>query len=78
MGDGPASAIWTIAGIALGVPLALTASRAAEGLLFGLSPMDVMTLTAAAVVMLMLGGLAACIPARRASRVDPLVALRYE
>ena len=36
--------IWTPAGIALGTPLALTASRSAEGLLFGLSPMDVMTL----------------------------------
>jgi predicted permease len=70
--------IWTIAGIALGVPLALIASRAAESLLFGLSPMDVMTLTAAAVIMLIFGGLAACIPARRASRVDPLVALRFE
>ena len=70
--------IWTIGGIALGVPLALTASRAAEGLLFGLSPMDVMTLTAAAIVMLMFGILAAYFPARRASRVDPLVALRYE
>jgi predicted permease len=70
--------IWTAAGIALGVPLALTASRAAESLLFGLNPMDVMTLGAAAAIMLALGGLAAFIPARRASRVDPLVALRYE
>ena len=70
--------IWTMAGIALGIPLALTASRAAEGLLFDLSPMDVMTLDCSGRVMLMLGALAAFIPARRASRVDPLVALRYE
>jgi predicted permease len=70
--------VWTAAGIALGVPLALTASRTAESLLFDLNPMDVVTLSAAAALMLLLGALAAFIPARRASRVDPLVALRYE
>ena len=70
--------VWTVAGVALGIPLALTASRTAESLLFGLNPMDVVTLSAAAALMLLLGALAAFIPARRASRVDPLVALRYE
>jgi predicted permease len=70
--------VWTAAGIALGIPLAVTASRAAESLLFGLSPFDMVTLSAAVVLMLALGALAAYIPARRASRVDPLVALRYE
>ena len=70
--------IWTAAGVALGIPLALTASRAAESLLFDLNPMDLLTLSAAAAIMVMLGAVAAYIPARRASRVDPLVALRYE
>ena len=70
--------IWTTAGVALGIPLALTASRAAESLLFDLNPMDVLTLSAAAAIMVMLGAVAAYIPARRASRVDPLIALRYE
>jgi predicted permease len=70
--------VWTIAGTALGIPLALIASRTIESLLFGLSPMDVTTLCAAAAIMLALGALAAFIPARRASLVDPLVALRYE
>jgi ABC-type antimicrobial peptide transport system permease subunit len=70
--------VWTVAGVVLGVPLALTASRTAESLLFGLNPMDVVTLSAAAALMLLLGALAAFIPAHRASRVDPLVALRYE
>jgi predicted permease len=70
--------VWMAAGIAAGIPLALAASRTAENLLFGLNPMDVVTLSAAAALMLLLGALAAFIPARRASRVDPLVALRYE
>jgi predicted permease len=72
------SLVWTTAGVALGIPLALTASRTAESLLFGMNPMDMVTLSAAAAIMLMLGALAAVIPARRASRIDPLVALRYE
>jgi len=70
--------VWTAAGVVLGLPLALIASRAAESLLFGLNPMDIVTLSAAAVLMLILGTFAAYIPARRASRVDPIVALRYE
>jgi ABC-type antimicrobial peptide transport system permease subunit len=70
--------IWTTAGVAVGIPLALMASRTAESLLFGLSPMDTITLSVAAALMLVLGALAAYIPAHRASRVDPLVALRYE
>jgi predicted permease len=70
--------VWTFAGIVLGIPLAVVASRTVESLLFGLSPMDVITLGAAAAIMLVLGALATFIPARRASRVDPLVALRYE
>ena len=70
--------VWTTAGVALGIPLALMASRTAESLLFGLNPMDAITLSAAAAIMVMLGAVAAFIPARRAARVDPLVALRYE
>ena len=69
---------WTTAGVVLGMPLALMASRTAESLLFGLNPMDMVTLSAAAVTMLIFGALAAFIPARRASHVDPVVALRYE
>jgi predicted permease len=70
--------VWTTAGIVLGIPLALMASRTAESLLFGLNPMDVVTLSVAAALMLLFGALAAFIPARRASRTDPTVALRYE
>jgi ABC-type antimicrobial peptide transport system permease subunit len=69
---------WIAAGIALGIPLALSASRAAQGLLFGLSTSDPGSLTGAVVAMSVMGLLAGYLPARRATRVDPLVALRCE
>jgi predicted permease len=70
--------VWVGAGVALGVPLALAVSRVAQGLLFGLSATDPVTLIAATGVMVAMGLLAGYIPARRASRVDPLTALRYD
>lgn len=70
--------VWIAAGVAIGVPLALSASRLAKSLLFGLSATDAVTLIAAAMLMSAMGLLAGYIPARRATRVDPLVALRYE
>jgi predicted permease len=69
---------WIVFGVAAGIPLALSASRVAQGLLFGLSATDPGTLTVAAAVMSATGLLAAYIPARRASRLDPMVALRRE
>jgi macrolide transport system ATP-binding/permease protein len=69
---------WIAAGVAAGIPLALSASRVAQGLLFGSSATDLGPLLGAAGVMTALGLLAAYIPARRASRVDPLIALRSE
>jgi predicted permease len=70
--------LWTAAGVVLGIPLALVASRVAQGLLFGLSATDVGVLFGAASVMSVMGILAAYVPARHASRVDPLIALRME
>jgi predicted permease len=72
------SLVWVIAGILVGVPLALSTSRVAQNLLFGLRATDVRTLIGAAMVMFAMGTVAGYIPARRASRVDPLVALRAE
>ena len=69
---------WIAAGVAVGAPLALSGSRLAGNLLFGLSPADPGTLAGAAAVMALLGLLAGYIPARRASRVDPAVALRHD
>jgi len=68
--------IWTIGGIAIGLALALAASRVLGSLLYGVSPTDPITYAS---VILLLGGAAAAaavIPALRASRLDPLVALR--
>jgi ABC-type antimicrobial peptide transport system permease subunit len=68
----------TLIGVALGVAASLAAVRALNRLLFGVSPTDPVTFVAV-VVILGFVALAACfIPARRASRIDPMVALRYE
>jgi ABC-type antimicrobial peptide transport system permease subunit len=70
--------VWIAVGVAIGVPLALSVSRIAQGLLFGLSTTDPATLVGAAGVMFAMGLLAGYLPARRASRVDPLRALRCD
>jgi predicted permease len=66
------------AGIALGIAGALAATRLIASLLFGVTASDPLTFAAVAILMGLVA-LAACwIPARRAMRVDPIVALRYE
>ncbi len=65
-------------GIALGVPATLAATHGVESLLFGIRASDPETIGGAAVLMIAVGIAAAYIPARRASCVDPLVALRHE
>jgi len=69
---------WIVAGVMCGIPLALSASRVAQGLLYGLSATDASVLIGAATVMSVMGLLAAYLPARRAARVDPMIALRAE
>ncbi|MGH9451104.1 MAG: ABC transporter permease, partial [Terriglobia bacterium] len=65
-------------GVAIGVPCALAASKLVSRMLFGLKSTDPVTIGIATAVMLAVAVLAGYLPARRASRVDPLVALRYE
>jgi ABC-type antimicrobial peptide transport system permease subunit len=65
-------------GMAIGVPVSLVSARVVQSKLFGLKPADPLTLAGALGVMLLVAAVAGYIPARRASRVDPLVALRYE
>ena len=65
-------------GLLAGVPLALGASAAVRSYLFGVEPRDVATLVAASVVVLAAAIAAAYIPARRAPKVDPMLALRAE
>ena len=83
--------VWTVmreglllvaAGVAIGVPAALAVARIASnqisGLLFGLRATDPVTIGAAAALLALVAAAAAYIPARRASMVDPIVALRNE
>lgn len=65
-------------GIAIGVPVALGAGRLVSAQLYGLSAADPLTLAGAVVVLIGVAALAGYLPARRASQVDPMVALRYE
>jgi predicted permease len=69
---------WVAAGIVVGVLVALGASRAVASLLYGISPHDPLAYAAAAGVLLIASLLAAWVPALRAARVDPVVALRSE
>jgi putative ABC transport system permease protein len=65
-------------GLAIGLLLAWGLSTLLTGFLFGVSPRDPVTFAATLVVLVVTGLVAAWVPARRATRVDPLVALRYD
>ena len=72
--------VWSLlaAGTLIGITLSLLAGRAARSLLFGLTAYDPLTLVAASVLLIAISLLASFIPARRAAKVDPMMALRYE
>lgn len=65
-------------GAGVGALAAIAASRVIASLMYGVSPRDPVVLLAAVVLPVIVAGIASYLPARRASRVDPVVALRYE
>jgi putative ABC transport system permease protein len=75
---GRETALLVLVGVALGAVLSLALTRAMGALLFELSPGDPRTLIAAAAVLAVIAAIASGVPALRASRVDPMVALRHE
>jgi ABC-type antimicrobial peptide transport system permease subunit len=70
--------ILTILALSIGLACALVLTRALRSLLFGVSPTDPGTLLAVSAAVLAVAALSAFLPAWRATRVDPMVALRYE
>jgi predicted permease len=72
------SMLLVVIGVAAGFAIAVAASRFVTSLLFGLAPTDPRTMFVAIGVMVLVSGIAGYLPARRASNVDPMVALRYE
>ena len=72
------SLLLLLTGIAVGIPATFAATRLVRSQLFGLTPFDVSTIVIAVVTIGTVILMASYIPARRAAKVDPMVALRYE
>jgi putative ABC transport system permease protein len=65
-------------GVVVGLSAALALSRVMSSLLFGVTERDPITFVAVAALLIAVAFIACLVPARRATKVDPLVALRYE
>jgi putative ABC transport system permease protein len=87
LGAAPSNLLRTIAGrgmaltglgLAVGIPSALVMAQLLSSLIYGVSPWDVFIFSAAPLLLVVVSGLACYIPANRAMKIDPLVALHYE
>ena len=71
--------LWLVAiGLAAGVPASIFLARLVEKMFYGVTPTDVVTQAGAAALLAAVALVASYLPARRAGRIDPLAALRYE
>jgi ABC-type antimicrobial peptide transport system permease subunit len=68
----------TLIGVAIGVAGSFVTARAIQSLLFGVTPTDPLTFAGVALLLVCVAGLACYVPARRATGVDPMVALRSD
>lgn len=71
-------AISTFVGLSIGVLLAAALARLIRGAFYGISPLDLVSITATVALLATVSLLAGSVPARRAARIDPMEALRYE
>jgi ABC-type antimicrobial peptide transport system permease subunit len=72
-------ALWlVVAGVVVGVPVAIAGSRLLGAVLYGVSATNPIFLIGPAFLLIAVALFAAAVPARRATQVDPMVALRYE
>jgi putative ABC transport system permease protein len=67
-----------LAGVAVGFAGAAAAGRSLQNLLFGVPPLDALTFAASGLAIVVVAAVAASVPAQRASRIDPVRALRQE
>jgi predicted permease len=69
---------WTLIGVAAGLVASAAVTRSLLGMLFGVTPLDPATFVAVSFAFALVAALASYVPARRAAKVDPSIALRYE